>query len=659
MPGCTDNHHDIPGIFGRSRQAHRHDNGHEPFTSSSWSTSQKRHRIYKEIVDWLQSLYRETRADEGEPHRKSLLGLCLRKIPACISDIEDWDKAMAQDQAPRSVHQSSNAALEIYSQLESFGATGFGWRPMKQTVRAHALWSLRKAISDGLFNSKQACGFVRQCLAFEDTSGATSLAKAVQRDDVPSGAMNLDLPSPDGFSIEALESLVRGALARSGSPLCPVFEEMSELLETGRLHAAWLTTRPFFGLLRTAVGMSISERAHTAALGFVKQAARTLCTGRSPGIRFDPLIPTETLTSIVADLVSGTLIELGGQVSKARTRAAFSLDCCVNEVRTLNRQESGTGLFILRVAQFLALDEDLESKGFLEDEARRYDEDLDIYTEVNGITPSRIHDVLNLVCSIAQTHHSKTSTPAHESFMRLCQRLEQLPWPAKVFAAVRRDGAFALAQKTNDLRDLAFAEGQMAHEKPPASAGKNTGWFWEEAIGEFVVRTPDKWEGDVAENRAEPRTPSQTRHEPTESPRVGQLMSEEATVVGSDSDIGPDLRNAKCGAANDSEETIIISMDEDSTMICSEEGTEQQDNRVYASSPSLETKLAKTSCTGKGRKSQMQGRRTTAKAETKHRRNGPSLGFPSSASIGGARQLLTVRGPGGRSGGKDDDWVAW
>jgi hypothetical protein len=227
-------------------------------------------------------------------------------------------------------------------------------------------------------------------------------------------------------------------------------------------------------------------------------------------------------------------------------------------------------------------------------------------------------------------------------------------------AAVRRDGAFALAQKTNDLRDLAFAEGQMAHDKSPASAGKKTGWCWEEAIGEFVVRTPDKWEGGFVENRAEPRTPSQTRHDPPAPARVGQLMDGETCVVGSDSDIGPDLRAAKRGAANDSEETIIISMDEGSGMTWCEEGAEQQqDSQVDASSPSLETRSAKTSCTGKGRESQMQGRRTAAKAETKHRRNGSSLGFPSCASIGGARQLLTVRGPGGRSGGKEDDWVAW
>ncbi|KAF4123306.1 hypothetical protein GMORB2_6858 [Geosmithia morbida] len=112
-----------------------------------------RYRIYTGIFSWLCELLLSTEVKENEAHKKSLLGMCLRKIPACVDDIERWDRETSQDKVTSSLNGTISVSLEIYGQLEEFGAAGLGWRPLKQTVRAHGMSLLKKAVAEGLFDA--------------------------------------------------------------------------------------------------------------------------------------------------------------------------------------------------------------------------------------------------------------------------------------------------------------------------------------------------------------------------------------------------------------------------------------------------------------------------------------------------------------------------
>lgn len=647
---------------------------HQTLSPSDSATGQQHQRlqdnsersgIHSDILVWLQSLLHSTQTSQGEPHQKSLLAMCLRKIPACIDDIDAWDKAMAQDQAPSSIHQTPDACLEIYSQLEEFGAAGLGWRPLKHTLRAHGVWSLKNAIMEGLFTPSQTAQLVRTCVKLGHFDEAQHLATAING--------NLPLPRTAGSSLdehatlEPIHVLVAAARGNKDVHLGPVFDGVSRLIREKQLPVPWLSTRGLSALLAAAIRAIGENQGGTTAIELLTVAAEALCTDRDKETWHDSSTRLETLTRMAAGLVT-----LAGRLPVAETRASFALDCCINEVRSQKGLCIGQGLFVLGLARFLAQGNGVSNLEGCKSEAGYDVEGRDSLTFATlSTSPAQFRQVLELVCSIAQGSSEGRLVPAHQSLMELCQKLERLPWPTWVLNGLRRDGAFLLAQKTNDLRDLAFAEGQVPLDQTRASARAKTmfsDWYWEEAIGEFVVRSPAKQNGDSAQHMEQPRTRPQTQHRPPQalwarhSLRVGQATEEkEATVSGSDSDIGLDIRNTQGGAADNSEqidsisesareEAVMTTLDEENT------GTGRR-SRVHATSSKPETKPGD----GRACRGDMQG--TAAKKHPRqvsgNGRNGLRLGFESRASIGGARQLFIVRGLGRSSTGEANDWLEW
>ncbi|GKT43757.1 uncharacterized protein ColSpa_03938 [Colletotrichum spaethianum] len=102
-----------------------------------------------------------------------------------------------------------------------------------------------------------------------------------------------------------------------------------------------------------------------------------------------------------------------------------------------------------------------------------------------------------LTCSIAHSCGRATAQPSSQYFAELCKLVDQLGTPN--FATLRAEGAFCLAQKTDDLRDLVFAETMTG-----ALIGKDravishsvseealfAGFRWEEGISEWIAVSP-------------------------------------------------------------------------------------------------------------------------------------------------------------------------
>ncbi|KAK1968077.1 hypothetical protein LY78DRAFT_701792 [Colletotrichum sublineola] len=114
-----------------------------------------------------------------------------------------------------------------------------------------------------------------------------------------------------------------------------------------------------------------------------------------------------------------------------------------------------------------------------------------------GVKSGQMLDIaVALTCSVAQCCGRATSRPSSQYFAELCRLVDQLGAPC--FARLRADGAFFLAQKTDDLRDLAFAEtltgGLTGKDRSvdAKSCSEETfaGFRWEEGISEWIAVSP-------------------------------------------------------------------------------------------------------------------------------------------------------------------------
>jgi hypothetical protein len=92
------------------------------------------YRMYEAIFDWLADLLLSTQSHTEATQPKSLLSMCLRKLPACVDDIASWQlENLGVADGPSS---GLDVVLDLYTQLEKFGHQGLGWSPLKQAVRA-------------------------------------------------------------------------------------------------------------------------------------------------------------------------------------------------------------------------------------------------------------------------------------------------------------------------------------------------------------------------------------------------------------------------------------------------------------------------------------------------------------------------------------------
>ncbi|KAK1595197.1 uncharacterized protein LY79DRAFT_588630 [Colletotrichum navitas] len=114
-----------------------------------------------------------------------------------------------------------------------------------------------------------------------------------------------------------------------------------------------------------------------------------------------------------------------------------------------------------------------------------------------GRRGSQILDIaVALTCSVAHCCGRATSRPSSQYFAELCRLVDRLG--VQCFARLRADGAFFLAQKTDDLRDLVFAETltraltSKDHSVDANSGSEETfaGFRWEEGISEWIAVSP-------------------------------------------------------------------------------------------------------------------------------------------------------------------------
>lgn len=454
------------------------------------STAPEGHsRLYQRIFEWLSHLLTTTGPESHRQHRKSLLSMCLRQVPACVRDIEAWDRQVSKEKG----EPQPDVFLELYRQLEAFGPSSGGWRPLRLVVRSHAISLLSEAISDGMLDPVFVGLLGRLCTHLGHAEEAARLASSIHGSFPGPATMHSKLN--ESKKLRPLSSIVDAVSCRAMTG--HAFECLSTLLRQGHLSVDWLTTSGFRGLWSSGLEAITAPAPTPPVTTFMSMAMDRLASSRNIYGWEAGDGPAQTLLSITAGVVAAAL-DLRGErgcgrkaarKKQAWRRLVYVLDSAVAQGlrRGKHRGACGNGLFILLMARNLAAagggkKNKCSIKGLV------WDVELKELVAQAGVdSHTQYRQAIFLTCAIARCRGRALGICSHGSVDELCSLLDEMALPQWFGKGLRADVAFSLAQKTRDLRDLAFAE------RIPSSRAASTafsGWRWEEGISEWVLPSP-------------------------------------------------------------------------------------------------------------------------------------------------------------------------
>lgn len=452
-----------------------------------------RYRIYQAILTWLNILLLSTMPDAGEPRRNSLLGMCLHKIPACIANIEAYERSVAKDEGRQSMWDASNVSFELYGQLEALGSSSCGWRPLKLATRSHAMSLLCEAASEGLFDPAYVTLLVRLCLRLHCTEEAGRLASSV----------GVALPPPRTMRSSLLENRRLLPLhevldfSKSKAASGPALRCVSALIKDRLLPVEWLSSRAFADMWARALEAMASRRSGAAVMDFTMACLPLLATQGNTLADVQKDDAEHRLAGPVAGMVAATLtisamghdVDRGPRRRRAWRRVLHVLDHCLYHVcrRRRRRTRYHDGEFMLSLARHVALAGSPFANAAFAQQAREELVALAARASDAGNAQSHYRQAMLLLCSLAQHRSRSCAMPGRDSVSDLCSKLDILELGACYGHSLQKDVAFLLAQRTKDLRDLAFAESLPGATESPWATTMFSGWRWEEGISEWVL----------------------------------------------------------------------------------------------------------------------------------------------------------------------------
>ncbi|KAH7131362.1 hypothetical protein B0J13DRAFT_102805 [Dactylonectria estremocensis] len=450
------------------------------------------YRIYEAVFGWLSGMLRSTESRTPAPLSKSLLGMCLRKVPAALADIEAWDRQVAEENGTKSVWDSSNASVELYEQLEGFGTSETGWKPLRLVVRAHALLILGEAVSEGLFEPEFVRLLAQVYLNFKCAQDAAAIV--------------LNLPSPLAGPKSSLSTLDE---ARRLGPLAVIaknlqdygsgssFDCLSSLIKSEKLPLAWVYTKGLKAVWATTLEAIATSRPEPSAIDFICTVMCQLSVHQGMGEVSKGTTAKQALASMAAGLTAtavilgkGTGVDMSSARRSAARRMMHVLDRCVCHLQRERKTSGGEGFFVLIMARYIAMAEseyvDLAVKRQAGEEFRQL-----VAGDDDAAVQAHYLQAVFLMSTIARYRGRVCSIACHDILLEICTMLNDMELPDWFSRGLTVDGAFLLAQKTNDLRDIAFADKlHLAGRECVETGTFYSGWRWEEGISEWVLPSP-------------------------------------------------------------------------------------------------------------------------------------------------------------------------
>ncbi|KAI1632127.1 hypothetical protein F4809DRAFT_113510 [Biscogniauxia mediterranea] len=496
--------------------------------------SPARHGDLEAIYRSLEVLLKATAApsDDDPPGRttrargpRSFLAMCLRKMPEYIAELEAWERWDAEQSGTVSMIDDIDTSAQIYNELESLGANK-GWRHLRTVVRADGLKAVREAISEGLFGDEFSQLLVDLCTQTNALPEAQDLIKALIDRQYPH-----PVSADSSFSqLPALQPLLSlTSFANKTGCTSFLFREYSTLLSSRNLPQDWLATREFERVWEMAARALCSTRANIDAVTFMIEAISLLCsrkrtfTGSAETIQLekDMLEATQrTLTSVLTILATMSL--LGENETKSSSvehaslrvlqmgdRLRYILKACIAGLESPTRRRANARIDMVYLA--LLLSSGRSQGNYVESRVRG--SIMSIWKQHEAPKPAKhgrarndYDNLVSLISSIARGCSRGTSVASHRCLEDLFGRLAILGTDCHIMDNLKGAAAFLLAQQTNNVRDLIYAEklnppcgsenggsGSNSEGSRRAAAGGRTlftGYRWEETIGEWVTVSP-------------------------------------------------------------------------------------------------------------------------------------------------------------------------
>lgn len=551
------------------------------------STPPESHQTYEAIFRAIEALLRTTMTcSEGSAsNSKSLLAMCLRKIPQYVVACEDAVREDAEKEGEAKL-PSTSVSLGIYSELETLGNGQGGWKHLGTVVRQHGIDNLLAACAEGLLHQAFVHLLVRLCTymrAYSEAEGLLTALFGTYISSLPRGQLLYEMPSDavSGLSdptgpLSSLKVLLQYSedTGRTSVPL----QLIADLLNREHLPSAWLSTSPFCSLWRRIVRL-LSSRSlpicdESILLNFVAVAVAHLAISSpendtagsnlgkcrrsrsSDATSSAHLSPTyHTLVSILGNISAVGILqqEAASEDDSPETgdeplvlkRLSIIIQHSLTEIMQISKRRKGrhklesafhglSGQFLLVLAVRLSQQDIMAPSNILLDASilRHFE------NKTTSIQKGQIYDLaVALVTSTAENcgraaGSTFSGVPASRSYLlALCAQAADFLSNALDYGStydltnrLQVDAAFLLASRSNDLRDLAFAESigavsaQASAQRPdspsklwhsrlsrardalpptfsraggaPASA-LFEGYHWEEGISEWVVSTPN------------------------------------------------------------------------------------------------------------------------------------------------------------------------
>lgn len=481
---------------------------------------------------------------------RSLMGACLRKLPAYI-ELEEHFAKLDQEEDNEDEVEDRNVAKEVYEHLEGHfeQRSGHGWYPFKQVVRAHGTSLICDAIADQVLGLETLSILTTHCLNVSAWDEAEQLLIAY----LPLlGAFSLPINTRSNLFDEQRSlymSSVISFVERTGRHRF-LYDLLEHLIAHELLPLEWLATeclRPFWDrLMRT-----ISENDHRTLAHSIRFLETTMAVGMglpderlledevtgSVARRFVPSSKEElrqalntTFSSLITVLCSIALAnnsrdDSSGKVVVQRvtwTLNALSLavtkrqDIC-DEVRLLGADTEDVQVFAQRALWMTFASFLVHLDGCRQDGSMIFLDTPTLITGINMVTSdyssngisaaSLLATLPALISSIARGTGRIWKDDGFEQIKRLAQALMSLSGyrlPHKLWTLKRLalESVTEFAQGTGEAEHMAYAreierkmhtQGRLIILPTPQKSGSPSaggGFRWEEGIGEWVACTP-------------------------------------------------------------------------------------------------------------------------------------------------------------------------
>ncbi|KAB5558142.1 hypothetical protein GE09DRAFT_101782 [Coniochaeta sp. 2T2.1] len=528
--------------------------------------------LYESIYRALDALLRATSTSDVQSAKpKSLLAMCLRKVPDYLAELEAWRLQGLEGKGTASTFDESNTSFDVYSDLEWLGAGNNGWKHLATVVQSHGIRIVKNAISERLLSDEFTILLVDLTSELKPLNDRRQLLEAAVTQQHQPPLYSNDIYHPNAWANAWLKSstVLQLLTLREDHELRDpsghlVFKARltTDLLSKQLIPQEWLLSKMFDSIWRWQMRFLTSRRAFYDSSPFFIASIQLYCNQiRGPGrkaITIDTPA-TSAQQSLINSLATlSTLVLLGQETLETLSDVPDEIvDANLNDAhephrpkplswRDQTKQLCNRTEYILRASLAEATDSHgrpsrrcstyvlLLAVYFIAGESEFREKQMlaDVWAAINVNTKHPIHQqyyeaTMALMAWISRGCTRRNSAKqAHAYLVKLCDKLEAACPGVQALSTIRVDAAFYLYDLTGDIWDLNFAErlaataGQqsMTSQQTPRKSSAFGGFRWDEGISEWVTVTPEmQRKRPAALQRA-------TRRSRCESPEIEEMI---------------------------------------------------------------------------------------------------------------------------------------